>query len=104
LLFIHTIIGVLEILLDVASVLILVQAVLSLLIAFNVVNRYNQLVAGLDSGLDQLTRPIYRPLRRVVPITGGIDWSPFVALVIIRILQYVLGNMDMAVLTSGAGA
>jgi YggT family protein len=103
LLLVHTIIGILLILLNVLSLLILIQAVLSLLIAFNVVNRYNGLVAGIDSGLDQITRPIYRPLRRFIPVAGGIDWTPFAALVLIRILQYVLGNIDMAVLTGGAG-
>ena len=92
---IHTLIGVLEIILQVASFLILVQAILSLLIGFNGVNRYNGFVAGLDSGLDQITAPIYRPLRRVLPVTGGIDWSPFVALLVIRILLYVLGNIDV---------
>jgi YggT family protein len=102
-LLIHTIIGVLEIILNVASFLILIQAVLSLLLAFNVVNRYNGFVAGIDSGLDQITRPMYRPLRRFIPVAGGIDWTPFAALVIIRILQYVLNNIDMAVLTGGAG-
>ena len=100
--FLHTVIGVLEIILDVASVLILIQAVLSLLLGFNVVNRHNGFVAGLDQGLDQITAPIYRPLRRVLPVTGGIDWSPFIALVIIRILLYVLGNLDYAVLTGTA--
>jgi YggT family protein len=98
---VHTLIGVLEIILDVASFVILVQAILSLLISFNVVNRYNGFVAGLDSGLDALTAPVYRPLRRIVPVAGGIDWSPFVALVLIRILLYVLGNIDMAVLSGG---
>jgi len=102
-LIIHTIIGVIEIVLDVLSTLILIQAVLSLLIGFNVVNRSNQLVRAVDGGLGQITEPIYRPLRRVIRPTGGIDWSPFLALVAIRILLYVLGNVDMAVLSGSYG-
>ena len=43
---------------------------------------------------------MYRPFRRVLPTSGGIDWSPFAALIVIRILMYVLGNIDVAVLTS----
>ena len=98
--FVHTLIGVLEIILDVASFLILIQAVISILLAFNVVNRHNGFVAGLAASLDQITAPMYRPFRRVLPTSGGIDWSPFAALIVIRILMYVLNNIDVAVLTS----
>ncbi len=98
--FVHTLIGVLEIILDVASFLILIQAVVSILLAFNVVNRHNGFVAGLASSLDQITAPMYRPFRRFLPTSGGIDWSPFAALIVIRILMYVLGNIDVAVITS----
>ena len=94
-------IGVLEIILNVASFLILIQAVLSILLAFNVVNRYNGFVAGLSSSLDQITGPMYRPLRRFLPVTGGIDWSPFAALIVIRILLYILGNIDVSLMSAG---
>lgn len=99
--FIHTIIGVLEIILNAASFLILIQAVLSILLAFNVVSRHGGFVAGLASSLDQVTAPMYRPLRRIIPATGGVDWSPFVALIVIRILMYVLGNIDVSVMSAG---
>ena len=93
----HTLIGVLLILLNVLSFLVLVQVILSLLINFNVVNRYNGFVSGLDSGLEQITAPIYRPLRRVLPTAGGIDWAPFAVLVIIRVLMYVLARVDASI-------
>jgi YggT family protein len=98
---VHTLIGVFEIILNVASTLILIQVVLSLLISFNVVNRQNQLVYSIDQGLGQLTEPLYRPIRRALPSTGNIDWAPFVALIVIRILLYVLGNWDQSILTGG---
>ena len=96
----HTLIGVLLILLNVLSFLVLIQVVLSLLISFNVVNRYNGFVSGVDGARDQITAPIYRPIRRVLPAAGGIDWAPFVVLILIRVLMYVLGNLD-ASLTYG---
>ena len=99
----HTIIGILQILLDVASFLILIQVVLSLLLAFNVVNRHSEIVRTVDNALTQITEPLYRPLRRIVPAGGGIDWAPFIALVLVRILQYVLGNLD-AYLALGGNA
>ena len=95
----HTLIGVLLIVLNVLSFLVLIQVILSLLITFNVVNRHNGFVSGLDSGLDQITAPLYRPLRRVLPTAGGIDWAPFAALIVIRILMYVLGNLDASLYT-----
>jgi len=94
---VHTLIGVLLILLNVLSFLVLMQVILSLLINFNVVNRYNGFVSGLDSGLEQITAPIYRPLRRVLPAAGGIDWAPFAVLVIIRVLMYVLARVDASI-------
>lgn len=97
----HTIIGVLQIILSFASFLILVQVVLSLLIGFNVVNRHNSFVMGVDSALNQLFEPVYRPLRRILP-GGQIDWAPMLALVAIRILSYVLSNID-AYVTYGVG-
>ena len=98
----HTIIGILAIVLQVASFLILIQVVLSLLLTFNVVNHSNQLVRSLDSGLSQITEPMYRPLRRFLPSGGPIDWAPFAALIIIRILLYVLGNIDQYTAFGGA--
>lgn len=97
----HTIIGILEIILNFASLLIFIQVVLSLLISFNVVNRHNGLVAGTDNALNQLFEPVYRPLRRIIPATSGIDWAPMLALLVIRILLYILGNLDAAMLMNG---
>jgi YggT family protein len=97
---VHTLIGVLLILLNVLSFLVLVQVILSLLISFNVVNRYNGFVSSVDGALDQLLAPMYRLLRRVLPATGGIDWAPFALLIVIRVLMYVLSNLD-ASLTYG---
>ena len=84
-------IGILQMLLDVASFIIIAQFVLSILLAFNVVSRHNDFVNSLDRGLYAITSPVYRPIRRILPDTGAIDFSPMVVLIIIRILNpYVL--------------
>ncbi|MGN6817560.1 MAG: YggT family protein [Sphingomonas sp.] len=80
-------IGILQMLLDVASFIIIAQFVLSILIAFNVVSRHTELVDSLWRGLSIVTDPIYRPIRRILPDTGAIDFSPMVVLIIIRILR-----------------
>jgi len=79
--------NIVQILLDVASFIIIVQFILSLLIAFNVVNTSNEVVRSLDRGLTVITEPVYRPIRRMLPNTGAIDFSPLVVLIIIRILD-----------------
>jgi YggT family protein len=82
-----TILGIIDYLLTIARWIIIIQAILSILIAFNVINTHNNFVRSLHTGLDQITEPLYRPFRRILPSGGGIDWSPFVVLILITILQ-----------------
>ncbi len=77
----------LAILLNVAWWIIIVQAILSWLIAFNVINTSNDIVRSIWIALDKLTEPLYRPIRRVMPDLGALDLSPMVVLIIIIILQ-----------------
>ena len=77
----------LAILLNVAWWIIIVQAILSWLIAFNVINTSNDIVRSIWIALDKLTEPLYRPIRRVMPDLGALDLSPMVILIIIIILQ-----------------
>jgi len=77
----------LAILLNVAWWIIIVQAVLSWLIAFNVINTSNDLIRSVWIALDRLTEPLYRPIRRIMPDLGALDLSPMVVLIIIIILQ-----------------
>jgi YggT family protein len=77
----------LMILLNVAWWIIIVQAILSWLIAFNVINTSNDIVRSIWIALDKLTEPLYRPIRRIMPDLGALDLSPMVVLLIIIILQ-----------------
>lgn len=77
----------LAILLNVAWWIIIVQAILSWLIAFNVINTSNDLIRSIWVALDKLTEPLYRPIRRIMPDLGALDLSPMVVLIIIIILQ-----------------
>jgi len=70
----------------------LVMIVMSWLISFNVINTRNQFVAGLWRVLNQITEPILRPIRRVIPPMGGLDLSPIVVFVIIFFLQSFIAN------------
>jgi YggT family protein len=77
----------LAILLNVAWWIIIVQAILSWLIAFNVINTSNDIIRSIWIALDRLTEPLYRPIRRIMPDLGALDLSPMVVLIIIIILQ-----------------
>jgi YggT family protein len=75
------------ILLNVAWWIIIVQAILSWLIAFNVISTSNDIVRSIWIALDRLTEPLYRPIRRIMPDLGALDLSPMVVLLLIIILQ-----------------
>jgi YggT family protein len=79
--------GIIELLLRVLMYIIIIQAVLSWLVAFNVINTYNDFVRNLLKALDTITEPLYRPIRRILPDFGGIDFSPLVVLLLIVIVK-----------------
>ena len=83
-------IGVIIILLNVLWWIIIVQAIMSWLIAFNVINMSSNFVRSLLTALDRLTSPLYRPIRRFLPDFGGIDFSPLVILLLIMVIQKLL--------------
>lgn len=84
----------------IASMVILVQVVLSWLVAFNVINTYNPAVRGILRGLEKITEPVYRPIRRILPDFGGMDFSPMVVLLIIWLLQRLLADVALQIMVS----
>lgn len=77
----------LMILLDVVKWIIIIQAIVSWLVAFNVINTSSDIVRNILYALDRMTEPLYRPIRRLMPDLGALDLSPMVVLLIIIILQ-----------------
>ena len=94
----YTLLSVVDFLLNVAIWIIIIQAILSILIAFNVINLYNDFVRSFWGTLEKITEPIYRPIRRFLPQVGGIDFSPFVVLIIIKVLQIIINTNKYAFL------
>jgi YggT family protein len=70
--------------------LLIAAAVLSWLIAFNVVNTRNQVVASIAEFLYRITEPVLRPIRGLMPNLGGIDVSPVILILIILLLENVI--------------
>jgi YggT family protein len=75
--------------------LLIAQAVLSWLLAFGVINRYNRTVSVIGDFLYRVTEPALRPIRAMLPNFGGIDISPVVLILILYFLR-ILINEDLA--------
>jgi YggT family protein len=74
--------------------LLIAQAILSWLVAFNVVNTRNRFVYLVGDFLYRITEPALRPIRRVLPSLGGIDVSPVVLiLLLIFIRDFILVDL-----------
>jgi len=70
--------------------LLIAAAILSWLMAFNVVNARNPVVATIGQFLYAITEPALRPIRSRLPNLGGIDISPVVLILIIIFIRYVI--------------
>jgi YggT family protein len=69
---------------------LIASAVLSWLVAFNVVNVRNPIVAQIGDFLYRITEPALRPIRRILPNLGGIDISPIVLVIGLFFLQHLV--------------
>jgi YggT family protein len=85
-----SIVQILYILLSIIWWIIVIQAVMSWLIAFNVINTHNDFVRSVWQALDKITEPLYRPIRKILPDFGALDLSPLVVLLVLYILQTVV--------------
>jgi YggT family protein len=85
--------GVVDLLLRLLTYIIIAQAIISWLVAFNVINTYNDFVRSFLAALDKLTEPLYRPIRRILPDFGGIDFSALVVLLLIYVARILLSGL-----------
>lgn len=83
---------ILMLLLDVVWFVVIAHIVMSWLISFGVLNLGQPLVAQLWDGLNRLLEPLYGPIRRVLPQTGGLDLAPLVVILGIFAARIVLQN------------
>src|SRR3546814_7018918 len=73
---------ILSILLNILWWIIIAHAVMSWLLAFNVINTHNEFARHLWYVLERTTEPLYRPIRRIMPDFGGTDLTPVVVLIL----------------------
>lgn len=97
----YTLIDIISYLIQIVQVVVIVQFVLYLLITFNVVNTSNQFVQSLWRALNAILEPLLAPIRRIMPNTGGIDFSPMVLIIGLVVLQKILWGIAMASIQGG---
>ena len=75
---------------SVIKTIIVIYFIMSWLLSFQVLNLRQPLVAQIWNGLTTLLEPLFRPIRNILPATGGLDFSPLVVLLIILMLERLL--------------
>jgi YggT family protein len=88
-------VDIIDLLLNVLFWIIIVQVIMSWLFAFNVLNTSSSGVRTFAVALDRLTAPLYRPIRRILPDFGGLDFSPLVILILIQVIEKLLAGVVM---------
>ena len=81
--------------------IIIVQVVLSLLVNFDVLNTRSAGVRAFVNAMERITNPIYRPIRRILPNFGPIDFSPLVVLILITIVDILLKGAERSLIYGG---
>lgn len=84
------VIDILGYLISILTTIIIVQFILSLLLVFNVISLSNNIVAAIWQSLNMLLDPFLKPIRKIMPDTGMIDFSPMVLIILLTIFQRLL--------------
>lgn len=84
---------ILGMLINVLVMLIIVQFIIGLLFAFNVINTSNQFMVQVYNSINALLEPVLGPIRRIMPNTGAIDFSPLVLILGLNAIMIVLGSL-----------
>jgi YggT family protein len=82
-----------DLLLSILTWIIIGQVILSWLLAFNVLNIHSNGVRTFILALERVTAPLYRPIRKILPDFGGIDFSPLVILILIQVIKKLLAGV-----------
>jgi YggT family protein len=91
--FVHALLFLFNSLISLLIFVVILNAILSWLVAFDVINVRNQTVYRIIRALDNITDPMLRPLRRFLPNLGGIDISPIILLLLLQALKILVNDL-----------
>jgi YggT family protein len=86
-------------LLNILWLIVIIQFVMSWLIVFNVLNIHSPGVRAVVNAINRITEPMYRPIRRMLPDFGGIDFSPLIVIILIAIAHKLLNGAESSLIT-----
>lgn len=86
-------IAIVSMLTNVLVMLIIVQFVIGLLFAFNVIDRSNEFLTQVYNSINALLEPVLGPIRRIMPTTGAIDFSPLVLILLLNAMLIILQSI-----------
>ena len=88
-----TLIAIVGLITRVVTMLVIVQMIIGLLFAFNVISARNEFMMAIYNAINSLLEPVLRPIRRIMPATGTIDFSPLVLILGLQILMIILNGV-----------
>jgi len=86
-------IGIIYMIAQTLSMIVIVWFVIGLLFAFNVVSHSNRFMVELYNSIDRLLSPLLNPIRKILPDTGSIDFSPLVLIMVINAILIILQDV-----------
>lgn len=95
---IFTLLWVFNTVIELYIIVVIAAVVASWLVAFGVLNMYNQFARAVLRALDAMTEPVFRQIRRIIPPFGGLDLSPLIVIIVLQALKMLVnGYVGMAV-------
>jgi YggT family protein len=94
-------IDILGYLISILTTIIIVQFIFSLLLVFNVISLSNNVAAAIWQSLNLILDPFLKPIRKIMPDTGMIDFSPMVLIIILTIVQRLLAGLAQDIYNAG---
>jgi YggT family protein len=95
----NALIQILGLFINLVIYVVVAQFILSLLLIFNVISRSNSVVASIEQALNAILDPVLRPIRKIMPDTGAIDFSAMVLIFGLMTIQILLGGVADSMLT-----
>jgi len=92
-----------DMLVNLYTIVIIVAVVVSWLVAFGVLNSYNQFARMLIRILGALTEPVFRRVRRIIPPLGGLDLSPMIIILLLWVFQRLVDLYTDKAIAAGVG-
>ena len=93
----YAIYEIISLLTNVLVMLVIIQFIIGLLFAFNVVNQNNDFLMAFYNAINRLLDPVLRPIRNMMPQTGAIDFSPLVLIILLQVVLIVLASIIRSV-------